>query len=66
MFQVNYLDYLGIKQTGFVLAEIPSDQLDNPYLIIQDTVPDHNYHMWGDAPYAEVRRSADCEYICEV
>ena len=60
MFRVKYLDYLGIVQDGFVIAEIPSDDIANPYLLIQDTVPDHNYHEHNGIPYAEVRRSEEC------
>ena len=66
MFRVKYIDYLGITQEGFVIAELLSDDIENPYLLIQDTVPDHNYHEYNGIPYAEIRRSEDCEYICEV
>ena len=63
---VRYKYYLDFPQEGIVIATIPrNEDPENPYLLIQDIKDEHNYHDFNGTPYAEIRRSEECEFYYE-
>jgi len=63
--RVRYRDYLGMLQEGRVIECMGSDDISAPYLFIRDNKNENNRLVYNGIPYADVRKSSECELISE-